>query len=102
MRDDPDTREPGVLIATDPRMLHFLHRRSSMTHEMQCTTPLPSTEWTEKWRGTATAGDEQQWRGQDRRWKISSGDSDLSNISDAQVHDILVIDARAIVVFHNC
>ena len=33
--------------------------------------------------------------------KSSSGDSTVSNISDAQMPDILVVNARAIIVFHN-
>lgn len=33
--------------------------------------------------------------------KSSSGDSSVSNISDARMPDILVVKARAIIIFHN-
>ena len=59
----PGAREAGLLIVTDTRNLHFLHRNLSMTHGLLCTTPLLSTELMKIWRRTVMAGKEQQWRG---------------------------------------
>lgn len=47
VRDNPETREPGILIVTDHRMLHYLHNYI-MTHELECAAPLPSTLWTKR------------------------------------------------------
>lgn len=57
VRDNPETREPGILIVTDGRMLHYL-QNFTMTHELECAAPLPSTLRTKRWQQTAIAGDE--------------------------------------------
>ena len=56
VRDEPGTRELGLLIVTVTRDLHLLHRNLSMTHGLWSTKPLLSTELMEKWRQTARQG----------------------------------------------